>query len=95
MCIGQLVGTLVSTISTHYFGRKIAVLASCPPGFMGWILQVNHHCDKTNNLKEACNVLINFFRAWGATYKPFWLEDFLLDFLWVWKDPFTPCIFAR
>ena len=63
MCIGQLVGTLVSTVATHYFGRKIAVLASCPPGFMGWILQVNPHCDKTNNLKEACNVLINYFRA--------------------------------
>ena len=61
MCIGQLVGTLVSTISSHYFGRKIAVLASCPPGFMGWILQVNHKISTIyNNLKEACNIIINF-----------------------------------
>ena len=61
MCIGQLVGTLVSTVATHYFGRKIAVLASCPPGFMGWILQVNHKISTIyNNLKEACNIIINF-----------------------------------
>ena len=40
MCIGQVVGSLLSALATPYLGRKIVVLASCPPGFMGWILQV-------------------------------------------------------
>ena len=35
MCIGQVVGSVLSASATPYLGRKLVVLASCPPGFLG------------------------------------------------------------
>ena len=43
LSIGQVLGCIVSAITCTYLGRKIAVLLSCMPGLLGWILQVKHN----------------------------------------------------
>ena len=92
LCIGQIVGALISAIIASYFGRKPAVLISCPLGLMGWILQVikSIHNDciswrkilRQNNSEKYTNIFIPIsLRVLERTWKLWWLEDSFLGCL--------------